>query len=177
SELYDVVDSALQNFMDPLERFEFIANGHIYYLNRSQPPLFSHTFDRYIKATNHTSILERALPLAELELEWWSTNRSITVTSSNISQMYNMFHFADYRTVTGVNLSEQQRSDLYAELARGAESGNVSTQLQKDFFLPSITRLGLHWSMAQATSGQSQIKRSRFQAQEAKHQEHHPRLL
>ncbi|KAF9781742.1 hypothetical protein BJ322DRAFT_1213065 [Thelephora terrestris] len=90
--------------------------------------------DHYINATNDTSILERALPLAELELEWWPTNRSITVTSPYTSQTYNMFHHAvdnsasrlesyleDYQAMTGVKLTRQQRSDLYAELATGAE--------------------------------------------------------
>ncbi|KAG8956096.1 hypothetical protein FRC03_010962 [Tulasnella sp. 419] len=43
SELYDIVNSTLQNFMDELEQFGFIPNGgRIYYLNRSQPPLFIH---------------------------------------------------------------------------------------------------------------------------------------
>ncbi|KAF9781747.1 Six-hairpin glycosidase-like protein [Thelephora terrestris] len=155
--------------MDRLERFKFIPNrGHIYYLNRSQPPLFVHMLDRYINATNDTSILERAVPLAELELEWWPTNRSISVTSSYTSQTYNMFHYAvnssasrpeshweDYQTATGVNMTEEQRSDLYAELATGAESG---------------------WK-AQATSGRKQLDRSRFEVQDAQHQEHHPRRL
>ena len=41
SELYDVANSTLQNFMDEIERFGFIPNGgRIYYLDRSQPPLF-----------------------------------------------------------------------------------------------------------------------------------------
>ena len=41
SELYDVAKSTLQNFMDEIERFGFIPNGgRIYYLDRSQPPLF-----------------------------------------------------------------------------------------------------------------------------------------
>jgi alpha,alpha-trehalase len=35
--------------------------------------------------------------------------------------------FTDYQTATGVNLTEQQRSDLYAELASGAESGKALT--------------------------------------------------
>ena len=43
SELFSVVNSTLQNFMDEIERFGFIPNGgRIYYLNRSQPPLFIH---------------------------------------------------------------------------------------------------------------------------------------
>lgn len=41
SELYGVANSTLQNFMDEIERFGFIPNGgRIYYLNRSQPPVF-----------------------------------------------------------------------------------------------------------------------------------------
>ena len=138
-----MVNSTLQNFMDQLERFGFIPNGgRIYYLNRSQPPLFIHMLDKYIKATNNTGILERALPLAELELEWWSSNRTVPVTSSYTSQTHNMFHYAvvnsaprpesyleDYQTATGANLTEQQRSDLYAELATGAESGNNLARL------------------------------------------------
>ena len=162
----------LQNFMDQLEQFGFIPNGgRIYYLNRSQPPLFIHMLDQYVKATNDTRILERALPLAELELKWWSTNRTIPVTGSYTSQTYNMSHYAvvnsaprpesylvDYETATGANLDEEQRSDLYAELASGAESGNILTRLGNfgSFCLTrylDVVRLGLHRQMAQGTFG------------------------
>ena len=139
-----MVNSTLQNFMDELEQFGFIPNGgRIYYLNRSQPPLFLHMLDKYVKATNDTSILKRAVPLAELELKWWATKRTVNVTSSYTSRTHNMAHYAvvnsaprpesyfvDYETATGANLTEQQRSDLYAELASGAESGNVPTRLE-----------------------------------------------
>lgn len=41
SELYSIANSSIQNFMDELEKYGFIPNGgRIYYLNRSQPPLF-----------------------------------------------------------------------------------------------------------------------------------------
>ena len=41
SELYSVARSTLENFMDEIEHFGFIPNGgRIYYLNRSQPPVF-----------------------------------------------------------------------------------------------------------------------------------------
>ena len=71
--------------MDEIEHFGFIPNGgRIYYLNRSQPPLFVQVRNstrvslpnsahpahqmlaRYVEATNETTILERALPLAEV---------------------------------------------------------------------------------------------------------------
>ena len=129
--------------MDQLERFGFIPNGgRIYYLDRSQPPLFTHMLDRYVKATNDTSILDRALPLAERELQWWSANRTVSVTSSYTSRTYSMFRYAvsnsaprpesymeDYETVLSVGMTEQQRWDLFAELATGAESGNSTTPL------------------------------------------------
>jgi len=116
--------------------------------------------DEYIKATNDTSILERALPLAELELEWWLKNRTISVTSSYTSKTYNMSryavvnsaprpesYFTDYETATGVNLTEQQRSDLYAELATGAESGNTLTRLGNfdEFVLTCGALMPLGW--------------------------------
>jgi alpha,alpha-trehalase len=37
--------------------------------------------DAYIKETGNVTILDRALPLAEKEMQWWSTNRTINVTS------------------------------------------------------------------------------------------------
>ena len=41
SELYDIANSTLQNFMDEIQLFGFIPNGgRIYYLDRSQPPFF-----------------------------------------------------------------------------------------------------------------------------------------
>jgi alpha,alpha-trehalase len=41
SELFQTANATLQNFMDEIESFGFIPNGgRIYYLDRSQPPLF-----------------------------------------------------------------------------------------------------------------------------------------
>ncbi|KAJ3917985.1 glycoside hydrolase family 37 protein [Lentinula edodes] len=139
SELYDIVNSTLQNFMDELELFGFIPNGgRIYYLNRSQPPLFIQMLSRYVTVTNDQSILERALPLAEKELQWWQNNRTVNVTSPYTNQTYAMARYAvnntaprpesyltDYETAhgSGLNLSTSELSDLYAELASGAETG------------------------------------------------------
>ena len=93
-----------------------------------------------INATSDTSILECALPLAEREREWWSTNRSISVTSPYTSQPHNALHYSvshsaprpqsyleEYQTATSVNLAEQQHPNLYTELAAVAESGKALT--------------------------------------------------
>ncbi|KAI0345565.1 glycoside hydrolase [Trametopsis cervina] len=140
SQLFSVANDTLQNFMDELESFGFIPNGgRIYYLNRSQPPLFIQMLEAYVAETNDSSILDRALPLAEKELAWWQTNRTSTVTSPFTNQSYPLARYAvantaprpesylaDYLTVNDPGspaLNDDQRAELYSELASGAESG------------------------------------------------------
>ena len=48
----------------------------------------------YVNATKDTSILERALPLAETELKWWATNRTLNVTSPFSNKTYEMARYA-----------------------------------------------------------------------------------
>lgn len=50
--------------------------------------------DAYVAATNDTSILDRALPLAEKEFVWWKTNRTSTITSPFTNQSYPMARYA-----------------------------------------------------------------------------------
>ncbi|KAG9090205.1 hypothetical protein FRC06_001168 [Ceratobasidium sp. 370] len=141
SQLYDIVNSTLQNFMDELETIGFIPNGgRIYYLNRSQPPVFIHMLAAYVNRTKDTSILDRALPLAEKEVAWWTKNRTFSVDSPSGNATHKVFRYAvvnsaprpesyleDYLAANGADittpLTEAQKGDLYAELASGAESG------------------------------------------------------
>lgn len=140
SELYDIANATLQNFMDELQTIGFIPNGgRIYYLNRSQPPLFIQMLSRYVAVTGDREILSRALPLAEKELAWWSDNRSVSVKSPYTNQTHKVYHYAvnntaprpesyltDYTTANDPSLpslNDTEKADLYAELASGAESG------------------------------------------------------
>ncbi|KDR82546.1 hypothetical protein GALMADRAFT_220535 [Galerina marginata CBS 339.88] len=140
SQLFSVANDTLQNFMDELDRFGFIPNGgRIYYLNRSQPPLFIQMLARYVATSGDKSILTRALPLAEKELKWWSDNRSVQVKSPFSNKTFSMFHYSvnntaprpesyltDYTTVndpSAPTLNDTQKASLYAELASGAETG------------------------------------------------------
>lgn len=140
SELYEVVNATLQNFMDELETIGFIPNGgRTYFLNRSQPPLFTHMLVAYVAASNDTSILERALPLAEKEMQWWQDERSLEIESPYSNSTHLVYRYAvnntaprpesyltDYHTANDPELptlTEDERSELYAQLATGAESG------------------------------------------------------
>jgi alpha,alpha-trehalase len=93
----------------------------------------------YVQATGNTTVLERALPLLEVELEFWRANRTIPVTSPYTGQNHTIARYdvsintapraegylEDFETAFGASpaLNETQRSELYAELATGAESG------------------------------------------------------
>ncbi|KAJ6554990.1 glycoside hydrolase family 37 protein [Mycena vulgaris] len=140
SELFSIANDTLQNFMDELEQFGFIPNGgRIYYLNRSQPPLFIQMLARYVAASNDTAILKRALPLAERELAWWAANRTVSVRSPFTNATHAMAQYSvtntaprpesylpDYLTVHDPAqpvLNASQSAELYAELASGAETG------------------------------------------------------
>ncbi|KAI5988333.1 glycoside hydrolase family 37 protein [Pisolithus albus] len=141
SELYSIVNATLQNFMDEIDDFGFIPNGgRTYYLDRSQPPLFVNMVYDYVAVTNDTSVLQRALPLAETELAWWANNRTIEITSPYTNKSYMLARYSvnnsaprpesyltDYLTANdptyGSPLTQQQAEALYGELASGAESG------------------------------------------------------
>ncbi|OWZ37132.1 alpha,alpha-trehalase [Cryptococcus neoformans c8] len=139
SELYDYAWDLLQNFMDIVDVYGYLPNGQRkYYLNRSQPPVFVQMIDAYIKTTNNITLLERALPVASAELEWWANNRTANFTSpftnkSRIIARYSVTNSAprpegyveDFETVMGASpaLNETEQAELYSELATGAESG------------------------------------------------------
>ena len=77
----------IENFLDFVETIGFVPNGaRVYYLNRSQPPLLTLMVESYVKYTNDTSILERALPLLIKEHEFWTNNRTVSITAPNGKQ-------------------------------------------------------------------------------------------
>ncbi|KAH9040254.1 glycoside hydrolase family 37 protein [Lactarius hengduanensis] len=130
SQLFDIAKETLENFMDEIERFGFIPNGgRIYYLNRSQPPLFIWMLSTYVSASNDTAILDRALPLAEAR----NHSSALLRLTDHLPLEGTKMPFADvvwsldYNTANDPTLStpltESQRAELYSELASGAESG------------------------------------------------------
>ncbi|PVF98538.1 trehalase-domain-containing protein [Serendipita vermifera] len=141
SELYSVAKSTLDNFMDEIQQFGFIPNGgRIYYLNRSQPPLFTTMVLSYYNATRDADTLQRAIPILEKELTWFDTNRSLNITSPYTNKTRLVYHYAvknsaprpesyreDYLAANGDDISpaytDDQKAALYAELASGAETG------------------------------------------------------
>lgn len=158
SELYSVANSTLQNFMDEIEQFGFIPNGgRIYYLNRSQPPVFIGMMLSYYNKTGDAATLARALPIMEKELDWWGTNRSVNITSPYTNETRTVYHYSvkntaprpesyleDYEAANGADLTtaytEEEKGALYAELASGAETGwDYSSRWAKNPHLGNMT--------------------------------------
>ena len=146
----EISRNIIENFLDFVETIGFVPNGaRQYYLNRSQPPLLTEMVRIYVEYTNDTSILERAVPLLIKEYEFWTNNRSVSVTGSN-GKTYKLNRYAvnnnqprpesyredwitannqSYYSKSGVvypetmPLNETEKEKLYANLATGAESG------------------------------------------------------
>lgn len=72
--------NTIENFLDFIETYGFVPNGaRKYYLNRSQPPLLCDMVNIYMKNTNDTSILAKAIPLLVKEQAYWD-NQTVTLT-------------------------------------------------------------------------------------------------
>ncbi|KAK4462102.1 glycoside hydrolase [Cladorrhinum samala] len=146
----EISKNIIENFLDFVETIGFVPNGaRIYYLNRSQPPVLSQMVRVYVEHTNDTSILERAVPLLIKEHEFWTNNRSVTVTGPDGKQRtlnryavlnsqprpesyredYITANNATYYAQSGIiypvktPLNESEMATLYSNLASGAESG------------------------------------------------------
>lgn len=148
----------LENFLDNIEEFGFVPNGaRRYYLNRSQPPLLAQMIRVYVDYTGDTSILERALPLLIREHDFFQQNRSIAVKLNGIDytlQRYNVdnnqprpesfredwqqvnnatFFASSGDLIPARNLTQEERSSQYQNLASGAESGwDYSSRFLRD---------------------------------------------
>jgi alpha,alpha-trehalase len=144
-----IAENIIENFMDLVEEIGFVPNGaRRYYENRSQPPLLTQMVRVYVEYTQNYTLLERAIPVLELEYEFWVNNRSVTLERGG--KNYTLHHYnvsntqprpesyyEDYITVTNQTyfneegeqfnstrpLNDTERAALYSNLASGAESG------------------------------------------------------
>ena len=144
-----IAENIIENFFDLVEEIGFVPNGaRRYYENRSQPPLLTQMVRVYVEYTQNYTLLQRAIPVLELEYEFWVNNR--TVTLERAGRNYSLNHYAvsntqprpesyyeDYVTANNETyfneegeqfnatspLNETEKATLYSNLASGAESG------------------------------------------------------
>jgi alpha,alpha-trehalase len=144
-----IAENIIENFLDFVENFGFVPNGaRQYYLNRSQPPLLTQMVRIYVEYTGNYTLLERALPLLELEHDFWVNNRTVEIERAGKSYKLNHYavsntqprpesYYEDYVTANNASyyneegeifnathkLNETEIAQLYSNLASGAESG------------------------------------------------------
>ncbi|KAK9759682.1 hypothetical protein K7432_017059, partial [Basidiobolus ranarum] len=134
SELPGTAKNMIENFLDLIDKYGFMPNGaRIYYLNRSQPPLLTQMVKIYYEKTGDIELLRRALPTLDKEYDFWINNHTIDIDHGKKYQLshYNSLnehprpesYIEDYNTVEKSGLNAQQKKDLYADIATGAESG------------------------------------------------------
>ncbi|KAF4008935.1 hypothetical protein G4228_000112 [Cervus hanglu yarkandensis] len=133
SEMPQTVKGMLQNFLDLVQTYGHVPNGaRVYYLQRSQPPLLTLMMDRYVAHTNDTTFLRDHIETLASELDFWSKNRSISVSSGGKSYILNHYEvpYGGPRPESyskdaelAATLPEGNRDTLLAELKAGAESG------------------------------------------------------
>lgn len=68
-------------------RYGFIPNGgRVYYLRRSQPPLFAGMIYEYIEATKDFEFLKTILPAVIEEFRFWQNNRYKSSKTSEVQK-------------------------------------------------------------------------------------------
>eukprot|EP01059_Diplonema_ambulator_P021207 TRINITY_DN3524_c0_g2_i3.p1 TRINITY_DN3524_c0_g2~~TRINITY_DN3524_c0_g2_i3.p1 ORF type:complete len:612 (+),score=115.43 TRINITY_DN3524_c0_g2_i3:321-2156(+) len=131
SKMHSTARGILINFVTIIEKYGFFPNGaRIYYLNRSQPPLFATMVERYLQETGDDSLLAEALDAAIKELNWWLQEKNRVTVDGHVFNYYHVevdsprpeSYIEDVNTVKGLNSSDQIK-DVWSGIASAAESG------------------------------------------------------
>lgn len=127
SEMYNSTKSIILNLADMIHRFGFVPNGgRIYYLQRTQPPLFAGCVHEYFKATNDLAFVKQMLPLMEKERAYWQKQRSVELQTENGDNV----HFYQYRVDAHGPRPESYKEDL--ETVAHIENENGKKQVWSD---------------------------------------------
>lgn len=135
SEMYNSTKSIILNLADMIQRFGFVPNGgRIYYLHRTQPPLFAGCVYEYFKATNDLEFIKAMLPLIEREKSFWQKQRSVELQTEN-GHHVNLYQYRvdaqgprpesykeDIDSVSHLN-SDSQKKEAWSDIAAACESG------------------------------------------------------
>ncbi|XP_078323800.1 trehalase-like [Crassostrea virginica] len=133
-EMTETVKGMLENFVLLIQRFGLIPNGgRIYYIRRSQPPLFIPMMYDYYRATGNLSFIREHLSVMETEYDFWMTNRSIAVQKGGVTHLLNRYaspvnterpesYYEDSETASSA-IDPRSKRQLHQDLVSAAESG------------------------------------------------------
>ncbi|XP_066253985.1 trehalase-like [Euwallacea similis] len=106
SEMSTTVKGMLTNLIYLIKQYGMIPNGsRLYYLNRSQPPVFTMMVGLYLEYTNDLEWLRTNIEYIETELNFWLSKRTLKILVGD-----NNYELAHYGTD-----SNTPRPESYAE--------------------------------------------------------------
>ena len=130
SEMHNTTKGMLENFLSIVNRYGFIPNGgRIYYLSRSQPPLFAGMVKIYYDATNDEEFAKKSVETLDREFQYWVNNHSVEVKG------HMLFHYNDrskgprpesYREDFELAIdfgTEDEKNEFYSDIKSAAEAG------------------------------------------------------
>jgi alpha,alpha-trehalase len=136
SELYEAAAQMVYNFAEFLDKYGFIPNGgRVYYLQRSQPPMFIPMIYEIYENTQNATFVKEMLPFMEKEFNYWQKNHKYNITVG--SQTHTVYRWRagsntprpesykeDIATAAIANYSDKAAEQkIYRDLASAAESG------------------------------------------------------
>ncbi|ERL91838.1 hypothetical protein D910_09163 [Dendroctonus ponderosae] len=108
SEMHETVKGMLTNLIYLIKQYGLIPNGsRVYYINRSQPPLFASMVGLYLDYTNDLDWLRANIEYIETELNFWLSSRTLNLTSNGVSYM-----LAHYGTESNTPRPESYSEDI-----------------------------------------------------------------
>ncbi|XP_019866196.2 trehalase-like [Aethina tumida] len=131
------VKAILSNFCELIDKYGYVPNGgRIYYVNRTQMPMFARMVYSYVLATNDTTFAEDTMHCLEKEYEFWIRERTGVVfwkgelftvarygsdkfLKSPRAESYNH----DYNIAEALFQRTVAKENFYQEIRATAESG------------------------------------------------------
>jgi alpha,alpha-trehalase len=142
SELNQTAYNIVDNIASQIEKYGFMPNGaRVYYLDRSQPPVFPLMVDLYVRsmggvnAPGNAAVLPRLLQLMAREHMFWRYNiNSVNFTIPGQNKSVTMFRYNTTNTAPRPEsyIEDEQAfnqttnrtaADFYSNIAAGAETG------------------------------------------------------
>lgn len=133
-EMYETARGMLDNFVAIVQKYGLIPNGtRVYYLNRSQPPLFVPMVYNYYMHTEDIDWVQNNIQYLEEELKFWLEKKTVTIEVDGEEHI--LAHFCcdslgprpesyreDVHTASYFDTPEK-RQEVYNDLKACAESG------------------------------------------------------
>ena len=138
---YELINNIIKNFSYLIDKFGFIPNGNrVYYLSRSQPPLFalmvtllSKIKDKIIPEYDYTTLLEKEYNfwMRSNESELAANKKSLHVVKIDDKSLLNRYYDTEklpreesfYEDLSTFSKVDNNKINLYENIRAAAESG------------------------------------------------------